>query len=217
MGNRALILYLSNTGNTEKVAFRFQKVFEKFGWECDLFKVDKNTDTKHPAYDLTKYDFLCVGSPVIGGLPHQGIIDILFNDPNGAHWHGSDGKRNEERDEISRTTGWTQMIVPGPKKGIVFVTYSGNHFGPPEAEPALSVLALEMEHLIYFKCIGKFSCPGLMKHSKNYDVKIPTAKPGVWYSDGVRPNERDLIKAEIFMEEILEGWEKYWKSISCGV
>lgn len=220
MSNRSLILYLSNTGNTEKVAQRFKKVFEKFDWECDLFKVDKKTDVKNPPYDLTKYDFLCVGSPVKGGLPYQEIIDIMFNDPNGAHWHGSDGKRNEMRDEKSRTTGWTQMIVPGPKKGIVFVTYSGNHFGPPEAEPALAALALEMEHLIYFKCIGKFSCPGVMRHPKNgepYNIKVPTAKPGVWYSDGERPHERDLLKAEIFMEEILEGYDKYWKSVSCGV
>ena len=124
------------------------------------------------------------------GVPPKEIIDIMFKNKQSAHYHGEDS----EGDERARTTG-TRVIVTGPKKGIVFVTYSGIHFGPPEAVPALGVLELEMEHLFIFKCIGRFSCPG--KHGE--------PREGMWHYDlANRPNERDLLKAEIFMEEILE-------------
>ena len=44
MAKKSLILYASMTGNTEKVAQRFQQAFVKKGWECDIFKIDKKTD-----------------------------------------------------------------------------------------------------------------------------------------------------------------------------
>ncbi len=81
------------------------------------------------------------------------------------------------------------------KKGIVFVTFGGLHLGPKEAVPALSLLEMELEHL-RIECIGSFACPG--KHGN-------ISGPDIWYHDLVdRPNERDLRKAEIFLEEKLE-------------
>jgi flavodoxin len=58
---KSLILYQTMSGNTEKVAFRFKKVFEKKGWKCDIFKVDKNMDADNLPFDFQDYDFLCVG------------------------------------------------------------------------------------------------------------------------------------------------------------
>ena len=43
MTKRALIMYFTMTGNTTKVANRFQEVFKKRGWECDVLKVDRKT------------------------------------------------------------------------------------------------------------------------------------------------------------------------------
>ena len=37
---KSLIIYQTMTGNTEIVALRFKKVFEKKGWDCDIFKID---------------------------------------------------------------------------------------------------------------------------------------------------------------------------------
>jgi len=88
-----------------------------------------------------------------------------------------------------------RKITPGPKRGVVFVTYSGEHLDPREVEPALSLLELNIEQL-RFKCIGRFSYPG---GSGNHYT------PGTWFGDiRGRPIERDLLKAEIFMEEIME-------------
>jgi flavodoxin len=179
---RSLILYQTMSGNTEKVALRFRKVFEKKGWECDMFKVDKNMSVEDLPFKFQDYDFICAGSGVYAALPGKEITDLIFKY---AHQTKRDGK-------IVRVH---RKIVPGPKRGVVFVTFAGTHLGPKEAEPSLSLLELEIEHL-KFKCAGKFSCPGNIGNH-------PT--PGYWYGDiRNRPSERDLQKAEIFMEEILE-------------
>ena len=188
MTKKSLILYASVTGNTEKVALRFKEEFLKKGWECDMFKVDKKTDIKNPPFDFSDYDFLCIGSPVHDVLPVKEVIKIMFNSPLSAHYPPKAGRggRNYRR------------VIIGPKKGVVFATYAGSHLGPKEAEPALSLLGLEMEHL-KFECIGKFACPGAMASLKNR----PT--PRYWHKDiHTRPNERDLMKAEIFLSEIIE-------------
>ena len=179
---KSLILYQTMTGNTEKVVLRFKKVFEKHGWQCDVLKVDKKTDIKDPPIDFQEYDFLCAGSGVYAQLPGQELFRMLFN-------------VTHVKSESGRKPPPHRKITTGPKTGIVFVTYAGVHLGPKEAEPALSLLDLEIEHL-RFKCVGRFSCPGKMG-------KKP--RPGYWYKDLInRPSERDLQKAETFLEEILE-------------
>jgi len=179
---KALILYQTMTGNTEKVVQRFEKVFKKKGWECDVFKVDKSMDVDNLPFNYDDYDFMCAGSGVYMALPGKEITDIMFK-----YTH-----RSRRAGKIVRVH---RKITLGPKTGIVFVTYAGTHLGPKEAEPALSLLELNLEHL-RFRCVGRFSCPGAIG-------KKPT--PGYWFGDiRGRPNERDLLKAEIFLEEKLE-------------
>ena len=68
--------------------------------------------------------------------------------------------------------------------------------GPEETHPALELLALEIKHL-RFETIGRFCCPGKFAND-------PT--PYAWHGDiRNRPNERDLLRAELFIEEKLEG------------
>jgi flavodoxin len=179
---KGLIIYQTQTGNTEKVALRFKKVFEKKGWACDIFKVDKNMNADNMPFKFEDYDFLCAGSGVYAALPGKDVTDIMFKTTHRP-------KRNGKIVRVHR------KITPGPKKGVVFVTYAGTHLGPKEAEPSLSLLELNIEHL-KFICIGRFSCPGAMGKK---------ATPGYWFGDiRGRPNERDLQKAEIFLEEKLE-------------
>jgi len=185
MSKRSLIVYESRTCNTEKVALTFKGVFERAGWKCDMFKVDKNVNVNNPPFDYGVYDFICVGSLVVDSQPTELIMNIMRKNPLSGHY-------------VPNATpggGGYKKVVPGPKKGVVFVTYGGAHMGPKEAVPALYSLALEMEHL-KFICIGKFACPGKMSDRPN---------PDFFYKDlHLRPNERDLKKAEIFMEEKLE-------------
>ena len=179
---RGLILYQSMTGNTEKVAKRFLKAFKNKGWECDIFKVDKDITVDNMPFSYDDYDFLCAGSGVYAALPGKEITDLMF-------------KYTHQSRRAGKIVRVHRRITPGPKKGIVFVTYAGTHLGPKEAEPALSLLELNIEHL-KFKCVGRFSCPGAVGNRRT---------PGQWFGDiSGRPNERDLTKAQIFMEEKLE-------------
>jgi flavodoxin len=212
MTRKSLIVYSSLTGNTEKVAVRFAQVFKKKGWEYDLVKVDTNTDFFNPGFAFEDYDFLCVGSPVQLNSPAETIIKIMNKNPLSGHFGDPTReevaverfKRNDPNYRVGpkRPPGYDEThpprprkIIPGPKKGVVFVTYGGHHLGPKEAEPSLSTLEVEMEHL-RFKCIGKFACPGRVDNREGLDT---------WHGDiRNRPNERDLLKAEIFLEEKLE-------------
>jgi hypothetical protein len=246
MSKKSLIIYASWGGNTEKVALRFKQVFEKFSWECDVLKVTRRTDVHNPPYRLDDYDLVCVGSLVVNGIPVKEIFDDhlgimmphnLFRDPD------------EGFGMISE--GWRRL------KGIVFVTYGGTRWGPPEAIPSLACLENRLQDM-RIRCIGKFSCAGGGKggHGFSFD-KLADAKGwGIEEAAGIisryrenpnhpefanlsmedrelldetvasrqkedeapgpershswhwpianRPNERDLMKAEIFLEEILE-------------
>ena len=207
MNKKAVILYASRTGNTEKVAGAFRQVLEKHGWTCDVFKIDPATDPAKPPFDLNDYDFLCVGSPVVGSLPEKHMVRILSRNPLSPHARNADFFVSDEGERAPRNlmsiaaepvVDETPLVIrfgPGSKKGIVFVTFGGVHLGLKEAEPALALLALEMEHL-RFRCLGRFACPGRM------------GKSAGWYEDlPLRPNETDLLEAARFLEEILADTE----------
>jgi multimeric flavodoxin WrbA len=239
MPRKSFILYSSITGNTEKVALRFKKVFESKGWQCDSLKINRKTNLKEIPYKLEDYDIICVGSPILAGLPTREMQDaigpgVLFRKFPGFP-HIDEGY--------------------GQKKGIVFVTYGGFGRGPEEAIPTLALLKMKLED-IKIKCIGKFACPGkefrhvavdtvaqkqklsvedasgtLARYAENpnsaefsnfskeernvfekaladnREVQIGSERSNMWHWDVQRrPGERDLLKAQIFMEEILEDY-----------
>jgi hypothetical protein len=219
MAKRALIMYFTMTGNTTKVANRFQEVFKKRGWECDVLKVDRKTNvTQSPSpYDCNKYDLFCIGSGSYKSMPGEPLIDMMRNNPQDIHYNprlengqGSGGVAPQFGPDI--TPGQPPpfpagspppmnhrklVMTPEWKKGIVFVTFGGQEFGWPEAVPALESLALEMAHM-KIQCIGKFSCPG----------RFGPQNDTVWFKDlHTRPNERDLQSAEIFLERALDDVE----------
>lgn len=184
MAQKCLILYASRTGNTEKIAMVFKDIFERNAWVCDLLKVDHKTDVTKISINYEDYDFMCVGSPVYHSLALEKVILALRKAPKEQSKKGIPHKK----------------IVFSSKKGIVFATYSGAHLGPKEASAALAWMELEMEHQL-FKCIGSFCCPGYMKVPGR--EHIATLE---WYHGDIRnrPDERDLKKAELFIEEKLE-------------
>jgi hypothetical protein len=208
MGKRCLIIYSSYTGNTVKVATRFKATFEREDWECDIFKVDKKPeDILDPPYDMREYDFVCAGSGIRAHLPYNEILNVLRRFRLGVDPRIVLRNRGETipyitgplppppTDERMAARHHKMVLGADSRKCIVFTTYSGCEFGPAEAAPAMMLLALELEH-IGFKCIGQFCCPGRY-------VNHPT--PRAYHGDiRERPNEKDLLKAEMFIEEKLE-------------
>ncbi len=172
MAKKSLIVYASVTGNTEKVAMKFKEVFEKKGapwgeWECDTYKITKQSDKRNAPYHLEDYDFICVGAPIWAGIPPL----YLFDDHLGAlgavmmpralldmSLGEEPGKPPEEVLESMMNrikAGW------GPKKGVVFVTYGGQGQGPIESVAALSCLEIRLD-AARVKTVGKFACCGGM-------------------------------------------------------
>ena len=209
MGRKCLITYTSFTGNTEKVALRIKNTFEKHAWECDLFKVRKNADDiLRPSFDVTGYDFICVGSGLRAHLPYNEVLNMLRGFRTGMDPRITLGFRDEVISYIKEpvppipphkkdpTNDHRKIILsPDSPKAIVFITYGGYEFGPEEALPAVQLLALELKHIGY-QFLGHFCCPG--KYLDN-----PT--PRTFHGDiRDRPDEKDLLKAEMFIEEKLE-------------
>jgi hypothetical protein len=87
------------------------------------------------------------------------------------------------------------LLGPYASKALAFCTYGGFEFGPGEAWPALDWINLELAHL-KVEIVGKFCCPGRMGN-----ISSPTG----YHKDlPQRPTDRDLLRAELFMEGILE-------------
>ena len=208
MVKKCLIAYSSITGHTEKVAFKFKETFEKRGWQCDIFKVRKNAeDILRPPFDVRSYDFVCAGSGLRAHLPYNEILNMLRGLRTGIDPRITLRFRDETIPYITEPIPEIppqkdpkidhKKIILGPDspKAVVFITYAGYEFGPKEAEPAGQLLALELEH-IGFQCIGQFCCPG-----KYVDDPMPRTFHGDIRD---RPDERDLLKAQMFIEEKLD-------------
>jgi hypothetical protein len=208
MGKRCLITYSSITGNTEKVALKFKETFENKGWQCDIFKVRKNAkDILRPPFNLPSYDFVCAGSGLRAHLPYNEILNMLRGFRTGMDPRITLRFRDETIPYINepipeipqhkspKTDHGKIVLGPDSPRAVVFITYAGYEFGPKEAEPAVQLLALELEH-IGFQYIGSFRCPG-----KYVDDPMPRTFHG---DIRCRPDERDLLKAKMFIEEKLE-------------
>jgi flavorubredoxin len=169
---RNLILYASQTGNTEKVAKALGRGFQRWGWTSTYIRLPDDHDPQKEPVGFDDYDFACVGSPVIRALPLP-----------------------EVRNAMSACHRPRHRLIPGPKCGMVFCTYSGIHFGPKEAEPTLKLLELELEHLL-FKVIGALAVPGSMGKLFTPD----------WYHGVMvdRPDADDLKRADAFVDQLME-------------
>jgi len=172
MMKRNLIVYASNTGNTERIAVALKENFERHGWHSTLMKLPVDYDVEHPDFDFDDYDFVCVGSPINSELPLPQVRRVMTSRPHGMH-----------------------KIVPGPKRGIVFCTYGGVHLGPKEAEPALKLLEVELEHL-KFHVIGSLAVPGAMGGRVGPDWYFPDLPS--------RPNDEDLRNVGRFVDDIMK-------------
>jgi len=125
--NNALILYHSQTGNTEKVALAIKKGLKEAGLTVSIKKIEETKDE-----DLYKYDLICFGSPVMHALPPTPVLDFI--------------KHNHKRFWKDRS-----IVLGSPKyinnNALVFCTYSGPHCGLNEALPVGKYIRQFFEHL----------------------------------------------------------------------
>jgi hypothetical protein len=124
---KAVILYWSNTGNTEKVASAIRDGLQDAGATVTLMKT-----TEANKIDYFDYDLVCVGSPSIRFQPPKQVTDFLLK------------KFNEHHKQGKIKTGAPK--VQG-KNALMFVTYSGPHTGLREATPVGLYMGQFFEHI----------------------------------------------------------------------
>jgi hypothetical protein len=170
---KALIIYYSVTGNTEKVAFAVESGVKKAGLEPTIKRVSEAYEE-----DLFDYDLVCFGTPVLHAFVPPPVNSLI---------------RKKSREYGARN----QMLVPSPKIpgkiALIFVTYSGPHIGIDEASPAGMYVKSFFRHLGFdvkeeWYVIGEFH--GLGKLGKMYSIR------GFLGDIRGRPNAQDLNKIE---------------------
>jgi len=203
---KSLVMYASHTNNTAKVAERFKSTLERNGWECDIAKIEKDGDPLAFPYTIKDYDLVCAGSGINLHQPYSELIAVIRIprygfDPLKAV--GPAPGAQPADDKTGKTPGGGKgapvhgkiVFSPESKKCISFVTFGGLEFGPWEAQPALDWINVEMAHL-GLEPVGTFCCPGRF---------LPYDIPAGYYNDlTTRPNEKDLMRADLFIEQILE-------------
>lgn len=74
---KALIIYGSITGNTKQIAEAFGEVCTEYGFETDLVKIDPRRDWDKDPVFTEDYDLICLGSPIIAGLPYKEVSMLM--------------------------------------------------------------------------------------------------------------------------------------------
>ena len=123
----ALVLYWSNTGNTEKVAIAIKEGLEAAGVKVSLKRTTEADDI-----DYFDYDLVCVGAPSIEWHTPEQVTEFLLK------------KFKEHQKQGKIKTGAPK--VPG-KHALIFCTYSGPHTGLREATPVGLYIGQFFEHI----------------------------------------------------------------------
>ena len=124
---KALIVYWSKTGNTEKVANAIKQ-----GLEAAEVQVTMKKQAEAGDVDYFDYDLVCVGSPSYAFHPPEPMAKFL-NAKLAAY--RKDGKIKPCAPKVSG------------KNALIFVTYSGPHTGIDEATPVGKYMGQFFEHL----------------------------------------------------------------------
>ncbi len=165
----AIIIYWSNTGNTEKVALAIEEGLQEAGADCLIKRVEDAGDV-----DFFDYDLVCIGFPSYQWSPPQPMDKFLKEKFAGYHKQGHVKKG--------------APAVPG-KSALIFCTYSGPHTGIREVIPAGLYAGQFFEHL-GFTVLDEWYIVGEL-HGKEEE-----STQGRLGDIRGRPNEEDLRKVK---------------------
>lgn len=151
MGRKALIIYATVSGNTEKISNCFKDALEEQKWSVDMIKLTNKTNFVEEPVFFDEYDLLFLGSPIMAGLPSTLV-----------------GKNLGLTASMPPRMYSDRLIMPGLKRpdtedytpyAVVFATYGGASTGPSECLATLAIEKLYLENL-YIKTVGQFACLG---------------------------------------------------------
>ena len=167
---KAVIIYWSKTGNTEKVALAIQEGLHEAGADVLIKKLTRAKDAED--VDFFAYDLVCIGFPSYQWRP-PGPMEKFLKSKLKVYY-------DQGRVKIGAPK------VPG-KNALIFCTYSGPHTGIREATPAGLYAGQFFEHLGFtvldeWYVVGEFH---------GYDQASTKGRLGDIRG---RPNEEDLAR-----------------------
>jgi len=126
---KALVGYYSRTGNTQKMAARFDEVLKAEGLETDLKKVQEIE-----ARDLLAYDLIVLGSPTYYGTMAWELKKLL---DDSVKFHGKlKGKVGGAFSSSANVAGGNETTVLDILKALLIHgmvlrgDHQGDHYGP---------------------------------------------------------------------------------------
>jgi flavodoxin len=121
---KALVLFWTKNGNTEKVARRIYDTLQKVGMDVEISFINKENVVEYLDYNL-----IFLGAPVYENLSPKPVMSFLH--------------KNRRRDGV-------ELLASAPEApgvaAVPFCTYGGGHTGYNEAEPMLKHIGQYFEH-----------------------------------------------------------------------
>ena len=174
---KALVLYDSLGGNTEKVAERIHSTLGQGGVESEFVKVSGDTDLV-----LYDYDLLFLGSPVIAWGPTNTMRDFVM----------------KKLSEYHKTRIQPSAPLRPGKFAVSFCTFSGTHIGENEAVPLTKWFSSFLGHL-GCQVMGEWNIVGEFHKTEEPNIN------GRLGDIRGRPNEGDLLDVENRVKGLLAG------------
>jgi len=165
---KALVLFWTKNGNTEKVARRIHDTLQKAGMEVSISRIHKDLKVEYLDYNL-----IFLGAPVYENLSPKLVLSFLH--------------KNRRREGVELIASAPE--IPGVA-AVPFCTYGGGHTGYNEAVPMLKHIGQYFEHegirvVEYIAIVGVFP-----EADESYNTE------GRFGDIRERPDEHDLMEVE---------------------
>ena len=166
---KALVLYWSATGNTEKVARTIQATLEGQNISSSIMKIKEAKEV-----ELLEYNLVFMGTPSHMWLPAEPVQQFV-----------------KDKMKVHNKRADVKLCAPRlPNKwAAVFCTYSGPHTGEREAIPACKYMGQFYEHLC-FNVMAEWMIAGEFHGREEHSTMGPLG------DTRGRPNAEDLLKVE---------------------
>jgi hypothetical protein len=165
---KAVVLFWTKNGNTEKVARRIHDTLQKAGMQVSISLITKDTEIEYLDYNL-----IFLGAPVYHNLSAAPVLSFL--------------RRNRRRDGVEILASAPE--IPGVA-AVPFCTFGGGHTGHNEAIPMLTHIGQYFEHegirvVDYIASVGFFP-----EADESYNTE------GRFGDIRQRPDEHDLTEVD---------------------
>jgi flavodoxin len=172
---KAIVLYWTKNGNTEKVARRIHDTLRTAGMEVAMSRIDKDLEVEYLNYNL-----IFLGAPVYENLSPKPVLSFLH--------------KNRRRQGVDLLASAPE--VPGVA-AVPFCTYGGGHTGYNEAVPMLKHIGQYFEHE-GIRVVDDIAVVGVFPEAdESYNTE------GRFGDIRLRPDERDLAEVEGRVKGIL--------------